>query len=402
MAFRRIAAVSALLALANADAARRPRYGGELRVGMREAPADPGSLDPNAFAGAVFETLVCLDEHGEPRPWLSTSWTHEEGRKHWVFKPRANVVLHNGATWSPAPIEIADDKPIDQILRELARGRNAVIIRAEDGSAIGTGPFRVAHWETGRSATLAAHDAYWGGRPFLDSVRITMGRTLRDQAVDLEVGNADVVESALRPRGNGYVSAAVQVFALQFDERVPLTVREAVALSIDRAAIHNVLLQKTGEISGALLPRWLSGYSFLFSTERNLSRAKQLAAGASLSFAYDRQDPLIRTIAERIAVNATEAGLTLRPAAAVGDLRVVMLPVTSRDAKTALDDMAFFLKSPLKPPLAGMSLYESERSLLADFRLVPLFHMPEAWAMSGRVRNWPRLADVWLDPGAKP
>jgi len=81
---------------------------------------------------------------------------------------------------------------------------------------------------------------------------------------------------------------------------------------------------------------------------------------------------------------------------------VVMLAITSRDARTALDDMAFFLKLPVNPLPAGMNLYERERSLLADFRLVPLFHMPEAWALSGRVRNWPRLADVWLDQGTKP
>ena len=35
--------------------------------------------------------------------------------------------------------------------------------------------------------------------------------------------------------------------------------REALALCVDRAAIHNVLLQRQGEIRGALLPQWLSG-----------------------------------------------------------------------------------------------------------------------------------------------
>lgn len=159
-----------------------------------------------------------------------------------------------------------------------------------------------------------------------------------------------------------------------------------------------MLLQKTGEISGALLPRWLTGYSFLFPAERNLARAKQLAPGTTLSFAYDRQDSLVRAIAERIAVNASEAGLTLRPAAGAGDVRVVMLPVTSRDASTALEDIAALLKS----PLTGANPYEAERGLLADFHVVPLFHLPEAWAMGGHVRNWPRLADVWLDAGAKP
>jgi ABC-type transport system substrate-binding protein len=398
MASRRTAAASLLLALASAHAARRPRYGGDLRIQLRATPANPESLDPNIFLGAVFETLVRLDDRGVPQPWLATSWTHDESRKRWVFTPRANVVMHNGAIWTPAPIQMADDKPIDQILRELARPQSAVIVRTDDGTAIGTGPFRVEHWESGKTATLAAHDAYWAGRPFLDSIRITMGRPLRDQVVDLELGNADVVESTLRPRGNGYLSLPSQVLALEFDPRVPVAAREAVALSIDRTAIHTVLLQKTGEISGALLPRWLSGYAFLFATERNVARARQLATGAALSFAYDRQDSVIRAIAERIAVNASEAGLTLRPAAAPADVRIAMLPVVSRDPWTALEEIAAQLKS----PVTGTSLYEAEHALLADFRVVPLFHLPEAWALNGRVRNWPRLADVWLDPGAKP
>src|SRR5271155_2307137 len=115
---RRTAAASLLLALARAHAARRPRYGGVLRIEIRATPANPESLDPNIFLGAVFETLVRLDDHGVPQPWLATSWTHDETRKRWLFTPRANIVMHNGAIWTPAPIQVADDKPIDQILRE--------------------------------------------------------------------------------------------------------------------------------------------------------------------------------------------------------------------------------------------------------------------------------------------
>jgi peptide/nickel transport system substrate-binding protein len=389
-ALRWIAGVSALISLATGEAARRPHYGGELRVEMR---ADASDL----IAGAVFETLVRLDDHGDPQPWLATSWTHDAARKRWIFTPRANVTMHNGAIWTPAAIEISDEKPIEQILRELAR--NAVIVRADDGSMIGTGPFHVAHSEPGKRLTLAAHDGYWGGRPYLDTIQITMGRSLRDQAVDLEVGKADVVEIAptQRQRTNAYVSQPRELFALQFDDRVPPATREAVALSIDRTAIYNVLLQKTGEISGALLPRWLSGYAFLFSMERNVARAKQLAPGAALSFAYDRQDSLIRAIGERISVNTSEAGITLRQAAGTPDVRLIETPILSRNAWTSLEDLSTIFKM----PLSGMNLYEAERALLADFRIVPLFHLPDAWAMNGHVRNWPGLADVWLDPRGK-
>src|SRR5581483_9067963 len=139
-----------------------------------------------------------LDEHGDPQPWLAVSWTHDMGRKCWVFTPRANVILHDGSAWSLPPIEIADDKPIDEILRELSRPKNAIVIRAE-GSLTGTGPFRIARWEAGKSATLAAHDSYWQGRPFLDSIEIRLGRESAEQAADLQLGKADVIDG--QPNG---------------------------------------------------------------------------------------------------------------------------------------------------------------------------------------------------------
>ena len=367
--------------------ARRPRYGGELRI---ETRGDASAL----LAGAVYETLIRIDDHGDPQPWLATSWTHDAARKRWIFTPRADVKLHNGATWAPSPIEEPDDKPIEQILRELAR--SVVSVRTEDGSLAGTGPFRVTALDQGKSMRLAANDAYWGGRPYLDAVQIVMGRSLRDQAVDLELGKTDVAEIAptQRQRANVYVSQRIRLLALRFEDRVPAATREAVALSIDRTAIYNVLLQRTGEISGALLPGWLSGYGFLFPVERNVARAKQLATGAALSFGYDRQDNLMRAIGERISVNASEAGVTLRPAAAGADVALIEARIPSHDAWVSLEDLGAMFKA----AISGTNLYEAERSMLADFRVVPLFHLPDAWAMNTHVRNWPRLADVWIAP----
>jgi peptide/nickel transport system substrate-binding protein len=362
---------------------------------------------PRFLEGQIFETLVRLNDRGEPQPWLATSWTHEPERKRWVFAARPNVALHNGTMWSPdgGVVTEPDDRPIEQILRDLARPRNAVMVRAADGSLLGTGPFRVARWDAEKSATLAAHDGYWGGRPFLDTIEIQMGRALGDQALDLEVGKADVVEIPVseirRRRGvNVVATELVEIIALVFENgRATDSVREALALLIDRAAIHTVLLQKQGEISGALLPRWLSGYSFLFSTERNVARARQLAGTATLTFGYDRQDAMLRAIGERISVNASEAGITMRPGTASADVRLVKLPITSRDALSALEDLAAILKTPLPP---GANLYEAERALLDGHRVIPLVHLPEAWAVGARVKNWPRLADAWLDVRDKP
>jgi ABC-type transport system substrate-binding protein len=419
-ALRWIAAGNAVLALAAVlEAARRPRYGGELRVETRAAilSLDPSAVpdDPVALGAQrqwmpfVFETLVSLDDHGRPQPWLSTSWTHDAARKAWIVQVRKNVKLHDGSIWSPpgGSIAVPDDQPIEHILRELAGARSAVTVKAEDGSLLGTGPLRIARWEAGKSATLVAHDQYWGGRPFLDSISIQMGRSFADQASDFQIGKADAVEIAARdlraPKQRGTAIASTQpmeTVALQFDGgRVPAPVRQALALSIDRTAILNVLLQKQGEISGALLPRWLTGYSFLFPAERDLTRAKHLVpAPQSLTFGYDRQDSVIRPIAERIAVNASEAGIMLRQSTGVADVRLLRLPVTTSDAWLALQDLAILLKAASPSPSANP--YEAEKALIDSSGVIPLFHLPRGWMLSSKVKNWPRFEEVWLDAGA--
>jgi len=414
---RWIAAASALVALGLVDGARRPRYGGELRMEMRAAlrtldPADSDILALEARAQlipAVFETLVRFDERGEPQPCLATSWSHDAARKRWVFTARPNVLLHNGTQWSPkgGAIELPDDRPLAAILRELAQPAGAIVVRADDGSLLGTGPFRIAHWEAEKSARLVAHDGYWAGRPFLDSIEIRMGRSLRDQEMDLESGKTDIAEVLVtdgrRLRQKGFaisITPFMETLALVFENpRVPDATREALALSIDRATINNVLLQKQGEPSAALLPRWLSGYSFLFPAPRNVARAKQLSASAApLAFAYDRQDAILRPVGERIAVNASEAGIVLKSSTGPADVRLLCLPITSRDSWTSLADVAAMLKLGL--PRAS-SEFEAESALLNGYRIIPLVHLPRMWAISGGVRNWPRLADVWLDPDPK-
>src|SRR5437660_1595367 len=117
IALRWIAAASALVALST-QAARRPRYGGELRIETRASE--------NPFADSVFETLIKLDRRGEPQPWLAISWSHDAARKMWVFTPRANVVMHNGAVWSPGAVEYPDDRPIE----EFSRAKNVIAVRA--------------------------------------------------------------------------------------------------------------------------------------------------------------------------------------------------------------------------------------------------------------------------------
>ena len=451
--------VSALLwtassALAGARAATRPRYGGTLRVEMRARVA---SLDPREMpvsspaaeklALLVFERLVRLDESGRPQPQLAVAWQRDADVKRWQFRLRPGVSFHDGSALAPQAVAAAlqpllgrdrsvslsgewlvieSQQPMPDLLGELARGRNFVFRVAADGSIAGTGAFRISEWLPGRWLVVGANEDYWAGRPFLDSITVEMGVAASQQLVNLELGKADVVEllpeqirRASQMGARTWSSAPVELLALVFDPGRPAAqdarVRQAVASAIDRASIWNVLLQKQGEAAGGLLPQWLSGYAFLFSTAADLERAKRLRAEFSalpaLSLVYDSADPVARAVAERIAVNARAAGITMQAgpqkADARADARLMRLPIRSLEAAAALRELVvpLGLADAYKPRSSSFEdLYSAERRLVETYRVVPLFHLPETYALSAPVKNWMpprcggwRLEDVWLD-----
>ncbi len=282
--------------------------------------------------------------------------------------------------------------------------------------------FSIARWEGGRSALYTAENSAPGGRPFLDGIEIQMARPLREQAIDLELGKADLVElgpNELRRTSAGrrvWTSAAVRLLALEFGpDAADPRVREALALSVDRAAIHSVLLQRQGEIAGGLLPQWISGDAFLFPTTPDPARARSLAAPlppAMRALTLGFQDPAWRAVADRIAVNARDAGLMVTPAPAnpSADVHLVEVRITSAEPWQALAGLAASLAL-AEPPHGGSAeaLFAAERGLLADFRVIPLLHLPYVYGVGPRVRGGPgvtplgewRFEKLWLE-GIRP
>ena len=278
------------------------------------------------------------------------------------------------------------------------------------------GPFRVSQFIPGKKLTLVANDNYPGGRPFLDSIEITMGRSPRDQMLDLQLGRADVIdlapEAMRRAQQDGMrvaASAPVELVAIVFKNDDP-KVREALALSVDRAAIFNVLLGRQGAPSAALLPNWLTGYAFVFDANQNVAQARQLLQQRRMQplvLTYDPQDTLARSIAERVALDARAAGVAITPTTSVAspDAKLVRILLPSADPNVGLAAIAAAVGT--SAPDAGETpeqWYAAERDLREKGHVIPLLHLPVAYGLSPRVKDWPvsktggwSLEQVWLE-----
>lgn len=308
--------------------------------------------------------------------------------------------------------------------------------RNPDKTFAGAGAFRISAWEPGKSVTLAANDDYRGGRPFVDSIEIQMGRSARDRLLDLELNKADFAEiqpeQARHASERGVRTSTSQpdeLLALVFVTGRPATenvrLREAMARAIDRAAIVNFILQKTGEPAGGLLPQWSSGTAFLFSTAADVSRAKELSSQITpsprLVLGYDFADPLEHSVAERIVVNAREAGITVTPdpiqrsAPPQHDATLERWRMESQHPRESLANFIDALRAEsidvgeacesLSDPSTPEQIYGCERGIVSSYRVVPLVWLPQVYGLSARVRDWKApapgegwaLADVWLD-----
>ena len=168
--------------------------------------------------------------------------------------------------------------------------------------------------------------------------------------------------------------------------------------------MRNVLLQGAGQPAGGILPTWMSGYGFVFPTDADLARAQhdrqQVRNIPAWSVGYDASDPLARLLAERVLLNARDAGLNVQPSATGNpDLRLMRIPLVSANPWVALQRVAVSAGLPAMQSKTGSveELYATERAGLATQRMIPLFHLPASYAATTAVKNWAVQADGSLD-----
>jgi peptide/nickel transport system substrate-binding protein len=459
----------------------------------REWKAGTAEFATNEKMGAlVFDRLVALDNYGRFQPQLAVEWSHDAAFKRWQFILRANVKFSDGTALSAGDVAAALEPllpngqqisasantvviqsvaGIPDLLEELASGRFFVYRVQADGTLMGTGPFFVATSSQGgaRSADSAvapgksatapqgsgaagvthlhfrANEETWSGRPFVDAIDVTLGVPSLRQLFDLQLGKADLVElspdlvrRAMQENLRFWSSAPVLLYGLRFSEGQPsptkAELREAIALSLDRQTMANVLLQKQAEPASALLPQWLSGYAFLFNMETNPERAKEIratlpggaATGAEpLHLRVDPPGDLAKLLGERVVVNARQAAISLQvvsrtplhsgsnttasssePAAS---MHLFAWHYASLSPRVELESMVTTLNFGDSREAAVSStdpeqLYAREKKLLEERRVLPLVALPEYAGLGQNVRDWMparwgewHLADVWLD-----
>lgn len=388
---RHAVALALVCCLAAARAETRPHYGGALRVQLLTMFPSPEAVPLTA------ETLVRIDERGEIVPMLARGWQSSQNR--WRFLIRTNVVStaavasklgplvkewDPGAavTSTPSSVVIQTGRPISDLLDRLAR---------PEAGIPGSGPFRLVKWEAGRRAVLEANEDYTGGRPFLDTVEFTVAGP---HAAPYQLSSADVwelpvgISRRLIPDGmRVWTSAALDLVALWLKPPAA-ALRDALSLSIDRTAIVNVLTQKRGEPAFGLLPQWLSGYEFVFETPLDPARAHEAlkeTKPAVSTLTYDPADPLLRSIAGRVAVNARDAGITLQvsPQTTAAAIELRHIRLDCMDATRALREISG------RPNFGDLSspeaLYHAEKSVIDEDRIVPLAHVPQVFGIGPRV-----------------
>lgn len=461
----RLSAISSLLLLAaGAYASSRPRYGGAVHILLhdRVMSIDPLSEDDHPaardrMAALAFETLTAIDSEGRVQPKLASSWRSDQLKRSWQFRLRlasfqdgtvltaadvaASLAKSNPAWKYSAPdrqtVVIDTPTPVQHMPEMLALMRYAIIKRQTDSNGtialLGTGPYKLSQWQAGDRAQFNVNDDYWGGRAFPDSIEFQMGMSLREQLLDRQLAPNSAAEIGLDQiraleQTNQYVALSkpsdlLAVAFLQGDSPsrsgrnpVDARVREALSLTINRTAINNVLLQRRGTPASGLLPQWLTGYEFMFPATTDLQRARDIRADAAayvvitpIMLAYDAADPPLKLVAERIAVDAREAGIVVQPypeshvnskaarASLNADAVLLRLPMQSVEPSVALatrtDDLGLGDSAPaILAASRPEDLFEDERKLLENHRVIPVAHLPQALWLNNTVHNWQQLA----------
>jgi peptide/nickel transport system substrate-binding protein len=292
----------------------------------------------------IFDALLHFkDESTEVEPALAESWTISDDGLIYTFKLRQGVKFHDGTDFNADAvvfsyerqidpnhpfhdtgefayadftfgmvdkIEKVDDftvritlkEPFAPFLANMAMHSATIVSPAAvekygrdfSKNPVGTGPFKFTSWTPGVEIVLEKNADYWGGAPKVD--KVIYRPIIDDQARmnELEAGGVDFIVNIppddlarlkADERFTTVEQAGMHTWYIVFNCQMPpfdnVKVRQAANYAVDRSAIVDGILQKSGTLATGPLPPVLWSYTKdVTSYEFNTEKARQLLSEA--------------------------------------------------------------------------------------------------------------------------
>lgn len=309
--------------------------------------ADPPRLDPalstalvdRQVMNQIFDKLVDLDEKLKIVPGIATAWKITNGGLTYTFKIRTGVKFHDGTPLDaaavkysldrnltlegsarkgelksvkevrvidPTTVQITLSQPYGPLLAVLTDRAGMIVspTAAKKAGAnflndpIGSGPFTFESRKRQDNVTLTANTTYWGGAPKIDKL-------VYRPFPDGDVRYANLLSGAVQaitpidPKDISRLSANTKFRVLNYSglgfqgiwfntTRAPFNnkaLRQAVAATIDRAAIAKAIFYDTVDPAAGPFPPGTPAYSSAIKVAQpNIPLAKSRLGGKPLTF----------------------------------------------------------------------------------------------------------------------
>jgi peptide/nickel transport system substrate-binding protein len=336
---------------AASTAAGPTKTGGTIRLGITTPSTE---VDPvlNGDTGglamlAMTGEFLCVDENKQLTPWLAESWTSNADASEWTFKIRQGVNFNDGTPMTAKDVAASINRLSDPANKSnalsaftgvLSKGSatapddatvvfkldapngsfpyylssdnyNAIILPAAYAGNFtktfpGTGPWKMASYTAGASASFVRNDGYWGKKAIPDKLDITFAADEGAQILALQGGQLDVVQQVSvsgaqailnDPKYNIITlqSSAHRQLSMRCDTK-PFTdarVRQAIALSIDRKAIVDGLFQGKSDLGNdsPFAPVFAQTDTSVPQRAQDIAKAKQLLSDAGVANGFSTE-----------------------------------------------------------------------------------------------------------------